>query len=248
MNRIIKIFVVIAAVLFVLSMTKNFLVQAAIETAVSKAAHVPVHIGSTHVGLIHTSIDLRDIRLENPRSFPERRMLEAPQVAIAFDLPAFFKGQIHFQEVKLNIRELVVIKNRDGNVNVNALKPSQEERSKPQQVQANGKAPVLQIDKLELTIGRVVYKDYSQGGEPITQNFDIDIQNRVYSNIHNPTEVVSLIMFEALTRTTLSRLANLDTGIFKEGASEVLTDGLGLMGDGAGKLESTAKGLLSLFK
>ena len=247
MNKIIKIVIIIAAVFIGFSVIKNGVTQAVLSGALSRAAHVPVHIGGTHVQLSSTTIDLKNIQILNPRSFPEKLMLDAPQVYISFDLPGLFKGLAHFREVKLNLKEIVVIKNAAGELNINALKPSEQEK-KAQPAKTEGQAPKLMIDKLSLTIGRVIYKDYSQGGEPKAQVFDIDIQDRQYTHIDNAPAVVSLIMFEALTRTSLSKLTNLDIGGFKDGAGSVLTNGLGLAGGVAGKAENTAKNLLSLFK
>jgi hypothetical protein len=151
------------------------------------------------------------------------------------------------------VKEIIVIKNKEGKLNVNVLRPTPDEKRKQDQqaskpAKEGGKAPQLQIDRLKLSIGRVIYRDYSQGGKPAEQVFDINIKDRVYTNISNPSAVISLIMFEALTRTSLSRLANLDMNMFKDGASGALSEGLGLIGDGVDGAENTAKGLLKLFQ
>ena len=247
MNKIIKIVIVALAIFVGLGVVKNGFTQMVLSGALSKAAHVPVHIGSTHVQLLATTIDLKNIRINNPRSFPEKLMLSAPEVYISFDLPGLFKGLAHFREVKLNLKEIVVIKNASGELNINALKPSKNEK-KTESGRPQGEAPKLMIDKLSLTIGRVIYKDYSQGGEPKTQVFDINIQDRQYTHIDNVQAVVSLVMFEALTRTSLSRLTSIDLDSFKGGAGDVLAQGLGLAGGVSGKAEETAKGILNLFK
>lgn len=246
MNKIIKIIIYSVLILAGFSLIKNGLTQSIIAGALSKAANVPVHIGSTHVQIISTTIDLKNVQIHNPRSYAEKIMIDAPEIYMSFDLPALFKGTTHFREVKLNLKELIVIKNAKGEVNVIALKPKQGGESESNK--AKGQAPKLSIDKLSLTIGRVVYKDYSQGGQPSTQIFDVNIQDRQYTHIENIQAVVSLIMFEALTRTSLSRLAGLDVSVFKDGAGSLLSGGFGLVKGEAGDLQNTAKGLLNLFK
>lgn len=246
MNKIIKIIVIAALIILGLNFIKNGLAQSVISGALSKAANVPVHIGGTNIQFISTTIDLTNIQIYNPRSYPEKMMLDAPRIYIRFDLPALFKGTAHFREVKLNLKEVVVVKNAQGEVNINALRRKQDQGSEVKKPQAE--APKLKIDKLSLTIGRVVYKDYSQGNEPGTQVFDINIKDREYTNIENAQALVSLIMFEALTRTSLSRLAGLDIGIFKDGAGGLLNSSLGLVKGEASDIQNTAKGLLNLFK
>ena len=247
MKKVVKILIGIVVILAGLSVIKNGFTQMVLGGALSRAAHVPVHIGSTHAQLASTTIDLKNIKIYNPRSFPERLMLDAPEIYISFDLPSLFRGLAHFKEVRLNLKEIVVVKNAKGELNINALKPAKQEK-RPELAKAKGEAPKLKIDKLSLTIGKVIYKDYSQGGTAQTQVFDINIQDRQYTNIDNVPAVVSLVMFEALTRTSLSRITNLDLDVFKGGAGGVLNNGLGLAQGGAGKIEETAKGLLNLFK
>ena len=247
MNKIWKLVGVVFAVLVGLTILKNTLTGMILSGALSKAAHVPVSIGSTDVRFSSASISLKNVHILNPSSFPERLLLDAPEVSISFDPMALTKGQAHFREVKLNLKELVVIKNRDGKLNLDAMKPaSSEGAGKP--AGESGKMPKLLIDKLDLTIGRVSYKDYSGGGQPSVQTFNINMQNRTYTGIDNPTALVSLILFEALTRTTLSQIANLDPTIFKQGAMNVLNKGMGLVEGGTDSLKDSTKGILKLFK
>ena len=240
------------AVLFLLSLMKNGIAQGLIESSVSSAAHVPVRIGSTHLSLLSSSIRLNRLQVQNPRGFPEKLMLDAPLIFAALDVPALFRGRAHLRNVDLEIRELIVVKNRDGKLNINAVKPTSEENAKrrnEEQAAAAKKKPMkLQIDRLKLSIGRVVYKDYSAGGrDPAVQVFDINMRDRVFSDIHEPGAVVSLVMFEALTRSALSRVLSLDTDLFKEGATDTLSKSFDLVSDGSQKIEDTAKGLFSLF-
>lgn len=249
MNKTIRILVIVVIVFFGLTFLKNGLIGSALSAGLSKAAHVPVEIGSTNVRFLSSAITLKNIKIFNPPSFRDRILLDAPLVAIQFDPPAFFKGTLHFRDVRLNLREIVVVKNNAGQLNVDAMKPQKEETRKVQEAKKSGQAPKLLIDKLSLTVGRVVYKDYSLGGgAPMVQTFDINIQDRVYTNIDNPTSLVSLIMAEALTRTTLGQLANLDIGSFKSGASDILGNGLNMIGDGSGEVQTKVKDILSLFK
>ncbi len=243
MPKPVKIVIIVLAVLFIGSFLKNGIFQSVLNGALSKAAHVPVRIGGTSVHFFSSGITLKGIKVYNPRSFPERLMVDAPLVSIDFDPAALFKHQLHFKDLKLNVKEVVVIKNRDGNLNVNAMKPTEEDKTKSKKGETKGQMPALKIDRLSLTVGRVVYKDYSAGGAPSVQVFDINIQDRVYTNIQNPTVLVSLIMSEALARTTLSRIANLDISSF----TDLKDQATGLVGGGADKMENTAKNILKMF-
>lgn len=248
MGKKTKIILISLAILIAFSFIKNSFAQFVIESVVSKAAHLPLRIGSTHVGIARGKIVLKNMRLRNPRAYPDKWLLDAPLVSLDYDWLSLWKGRAHFEEIRLNIREITVIKNAKGELNVDALKGAGREKKKAQARKAPAKPVKMMIDKLYLTIGRVVYKDYSQGPVPTEQVFDIQIQDRVYSHIDDPEQLVHLVVFQALTNTAVAKLANLDLGVFKEGASGALNEGLGFVSNGAGSVEDTAKEIFSLFK
>jgi uncharacterized protein involved in outer membrane biogenesis len=237
-----KILVVLAAIAIVfvgLNFAKNNLFQTIMTSALSQAAHVPVRIGSTSVRFLSASILIRQLHFLNPKGFPERKMVDISRIYIDFEPAALWKGQAHFEEVKLDLKEIIVIKNRDGRLNVDAVKPREKKASDTKQKKGSGLR--LRIDRLHLSVGRVVYKDYSKGSEPKIEVFDVNMKDREYRNIEDPSALVSLIMFETLTRTAVGRLANLDLGDFEQGF-------LGQLQGGTGKVEQVAQGLLNLFK
>lgn len=243
MKHFIKIILIAALFLLALNLFKNGVATVVMERALSKAAHVSVRIHGTSVSFLKSSIRLASVKVLNPRGFHERNMMSIGQVLVDFDPPALWKGQIHFEEVRFELKELVVIKNKEGKLNVDAVKPRRDEK-KPSSSKETGKAPKLRIDSLFLTIDKVIYKDYSLGGEPKVEVFDIRIKDREYRNIEDPKALVNLIMFEALTKTTLGRLANLDTRLFREGFGS----GIDIMEGGTDKLERAARGFFSLFE
>ena len=158
MKQIAKILILIVVVFVVLSAVKNTIAQTLISGAISNAAHVPVQIGSTNVRLLSASIDIKKLRVYNPSGFSDKLMMDMPQIFIDFDPSALFKGQAHFKEVKLDLKEMTVVRNKDGKMNVDSVKPtSQEKQQSRQEAKPSGgqKAPKLMIDKLSISIGQV---------------------------------------------------------------------------------------------
>ena len=251
MQRKYKIILGVIAAFIILSFIKNAIVQAAIEGGISKFLPVSVRIGSTDASFIQTRIQLKGLKVMNPAGIPDRVMADIPLVYIDFDPSGLSKHEAHFQEVRLSLKELIVIKDKNGNLNVNALKPGanksaagQKEAAKPAPA---GQKTSLLIDKMYLSIDKVVYKDYSQGSPPFTQTFDIGIKDREFTHITNPASIASIIMVEAIAKTTLGRIANLDVSLFKDQAEGIFSGAMNLGGGGTQKVEETAKKLFSLF-
>ena len=250
MNKPLKIVVIILAVFLVLHIVKNTTVKVLAQSAMTGVMHVPVNIGSLNLSLLASKIDIKNMRIQNPSGYKERVMVDLRQIKVDFNPWRLPKGEVHFEEVRIDLKEIVVVKNKDGKLNVDALKSSKKEATKgsPKKPSSSKKAPKMRIDEFYLTVGKVVYKDYSQGGAPKEEVFEIGIKDRKYTNIQDPSMMVSLVMFEALTRHSLSKIAALDMGYFKDGASNALSEGLGIVGDGAKGFEEVAKSLFGSLK
>ncbi|HXV18790.1 MAG TPA: hypothetical protein VD883_01800, partial [Candidatus Omnitrophota bacterium] len=123
MKPFVKIILIALAILLVLSLVKNGAGDALMETALSKAARVPVRISGTSISFLKSSIRFSGIKFLNPRGFHEKNMLTTGKVLIDFDPSALWQGRAHFEEVRFELKELVVIKNKEGKLNVDAMKP-----------------------------------------------------------------------------------------------------------------------------
>jgi len=102
--------------------------------------------------------------------------------------------------------------------------------------------PELQIDVLELKIGKVVYKDYSKGTPPKSKEFNVNIDER-YENITDPRAFISLIMVKALKNTTIASLTNFNLGALQENVAGKLKETTQKVVETADKAIETGKDL-----
>ncbi|MFH1878357.1 MAG: hypothetical protein ABH883_06080 [Candidatus Omnitrophota bacterium] len=103
----------------------------------------------------------------------------------------------------------------------------------------------LRVDILDLKIGKVLYKDYSQGTSPQVQEFDINIDQK-YNDITDLKQLITLIMAKALMNTTISKLTNFEMDKLTKGLSEKLLSSTNLLPAGSGA--AVTKTLESLGK
>ncbi|MDD3088777.1 MAG: hypothetical protein PHT95_02390, partial [Candidatus Omnitrophica bacterium] len=178
----------------------------------------------------------------NPTGFKDRVMIDIPRIYVDYDLPAIIKGNIHLPEVILEMTEFTVVKNESGVLNLDSLNVVKEEKAKKEPAAAEKKPmPGISIDKLVLKIGKVVYKDYSKGGEPQVQEFVIGL-DETYSNIDDPNALVSLIVVKALAKTSIARLANFDVSGLNKQASEVLSSATKTLSSATDMMMKTGSG------
>jgi hypothetical protein len=244
MNKTIRILIIALVVILVLSFAKDAIIKTSVEKGAEVVTGLRLSIQSLRVGILNTLVGIKNLKLYNPKGFKDPLMLNMPEIYVDYDLPAIIRGKIHLPEVRINMQEFVVVKNADGKLNLDALNVVKEQKGeKPAKPAEKGKAPEIQIDELQLTIGKVIYKDYSKGGEPQVQEFNIAL-NEKYQNIDDPTKLVSLIVVKALMNTSIARLTNFDLNGLQGTIGDTLQSAQKVVGqatEAAGKVTQQAQ-------
>jgi hypothetical protein len=196
-----------------LFLAKDWAVKTVMEYGVELVTGLPLKIGNLHIQLADTSIAVDDLFLYNPKGFPEKEMVSIPEIFINYDLEKFLNNRIiHFEEIRLDLEKLIIVKNSDGTTNIQsikALKKDKEppEKTKPEEGKPAAALPPIHIDLLTYKVGKVMVKDYSKGGEPVVQEYNLDIQERL-ENIQDFNTLVRVITFKTLTHLPNATLAN----------------------------------------
>ncbi|MFC1709751.1 hypothetical protein ACFL2J_06835 [Candidatus Omnitrophota bacterium] len=210
-----RILAIVVIVFICLGIVKNPLIKTVVTVGASKVLGAPVHIDGFAVGVFKQSVRIKGFKIYNPKGFPKGVLIDIPEVSVDYSLPAILTGKLYLPLIVLNLREMVVIKNKDGLMNVDALKVAQkkEEPAKPAPEKKEvskkpSKQMAMQIDVAKLTIGKVVFKDFSQGGaEPSVQVFNVGIEGKEFKDITSAQQFATLIMVEAMGPTAIKGAA-----------------------------------------
>ncbi len=220
-RKIIIIPAIVFAVLIALFFGKNMIIKTSVSAGVRTMTGLKLSIGSMNVGVFKSLIGINELQLYNPPGFGDELMMDLPEVYVDYDLWAFIAGKAHLEEVRLNLKEFMVVKNEAGELNFLSLTDDEGEGEERKEDADTGekeetKMPDIQIDLLELKIDRVIYKDYSKGTPPKEKKYNVNIDER-YENITDPKSFVRLIILKALKNTTIASLANFDIGKLQKG-------------------------------
>lgn len=195
MKKILTIIIIIIVTLFILAITKDQIIKTIVATAIEKTVGAKTSIGSFSLSLLTHTVEIKDFKMYNPPGFAKGLLLDLVYVKVNLDVQAFFKKELHLRELTVKLRELVLVKNKEGELNVDALKVS---KGKEQTAAAGKKEQMpMRIDILNLNIGKIVSKDYTASGEPLIKVYDINIQ-KTYKNITNPHQLAMLILTEPM--------------------------------------------------
>ena len=136
-----------------------------------------------------------------------------PRLLVRYVPSEIFKGNLVFKEIRIDVEEFQLVKQRDGSTNIGQLKGVGESGKKT-------RAPALSIALLRLRINKLIYKDYTVS-PPDVKTFHIGI-NKEFYNINDSTKLVRLIVGEALLKTNIRNLADVNIGILESTVKTVL--------------------------
>ena len=244
MKKILRIAIIFVVIVAGFSIAKNVIAKIAVENGVGLVTGMKLSIKSLNVSLLGTYVGIDGLKLFNPKGYQDKVMADLPEIYVDYDLAKIIQGNIHLPEVRFHLEEFVVVKNENGEVNLNKLtalqkKPAEEEKAE-EKPKAKGEMPPMQIDKMSLKIGRVVYKDYSKGGEPSVKEFKINL-NEQYSNITNPNTLVRLIVLKVMMNTPLASLTGISVSDLSAGIGDVLGSSKEMAAEAAEKAAAQLK-------
>lgn len=194
--------------LVVLGIVKDQVAKVIVQNQITHITGARVKIGGMSVGVFRPAVKIRDFKLLNPEGFPKEHLVYLPQVSLQYDLPSVLKKKLRLPVVMIDLEDLVLVKNKEGKLNVDSLRfTHQEEKSKRSGAQPSPDMP-LQIDEVILSIGMVVFKDYSRDEkEPTVQVYDVGMKDKRYKNITSAQQLATLIIVEAMKPTAIKGAA-----------------------------------------
>ncbi len=247
MRFIRKVLFCLLILIVIIVLARNVVFKVGVEQGVQAITGLPLRMEKLDIGLTTTSMQIKGLRIYNPDGFPDKVMLDMPEIYVDYDLMPLLQKKVFLSEVRINLKEFMVVKNKEGAVNLDALKNLQTEKE-PEVKKEKSKTspPELKIDLLELKIGKVVSKDYSSGDEPSVQEFNINIDER-FEDITNVNALVSIIVFKALANTSVGALLDIDLGAMKDAVTGTLSGAkdvaIGTLKTTTGILKKTTQGL-----
>ncbi|HEU4394112.1 MAG TPA: hypothetical protein VFS92_01000, partial [Planctomycetota bacterium] len=206
------------AVAFVLF--RGFVVRKAIETAVTRVTGFPLEIEDCSVGLTNARVEVTNLRLRNPPGFEDPRCLHASRIVAEAEIGSFWGDEFHAREIELVVPEIVVVKNSQGETNLDRLSTLTEgDPKKPPEEPA--KERKWRCDRLHLAIGRVVFLDFTRmrDGKPKEEVWELDVDEE-FRDLTNPNQIIRIIVLKVLAGTPI-RLVNATVDTLREGLSGV---------------------------
>jgi hypothetical protein len=218
-----KIVVVIVVILLVLVIARNAVIKTGLKVGLKATTGLDLGIRKLQVGIVSPVLSIEGLQLNNPEGFVDPVMLDLPEIYVDYEPGMLLKRKVYLKEVRLHLKEFLVVKNKNGKLNLDSLKPVQktQTKAKPEPKKDTAKTPEFKIDTLHLKVGKVIYKDYTGKGRASVKEFNVNIDQK-FENITDPQSLTRLIVAKALMNTTIGQLANFDVGALSASVSQSL--------------------------
>jgi len=211
--------IVLVVVVVVLLLGRNFAHKTGVQSGVKKSLGMKLAISKINVGLFRSDIRVEGLTVYNPEGFEGELLADLPLIFVDYELGPMFKDKIHLSEVELNLKELVVVRNKKGEVNLNRLKAVAAGRRETPAEKAPEKKREMKIDRLVLTIDRVKFVDYSAAGGPKVLEIRIGVDHEEFTNLSSVDDIVRVVALRTIVSAGLT-----DIGITVEDLVAGLAD------------------------
>ena len=227
-----KILAALVALVVILFLARNFIARLSVEYGAKKITGFPLTIGSIDLGLFSSKVDVHDLKLMNPSEFSEKTFVDMPQLYIDYRLGSMMSGAPHVNEMRINIKQLIVVKNDKGETNAQKLKS----------VVSSGKSSSkYYVDSLHIHVGTVIIKDFSRP-KPTERNISLNV-DATYKNISDSTDITRLVLLTVMSQVRLPEI-----GINTEDLKKNLGDVTNQAGKALQGAADTVGGLLDGIK
>jgi len=197
MQKKIKIVILAVVILFGFCLVRDFLIKSIVGTVASSVTGTPTHIGGLSLSIIKQSVRISDFKMYSPSGFPRDVLVDIPKIGVVYNMGALLKGRIHLKQLDIELKELGLAKNKEGKLNVDSLKIVESQKAEERGVKKPAKEMAIRMDTVNLSMGRVVNKDYSVAGPPVIKVYDINLK-KTYKNITSAQQLAALIIAEPL--------------------------------------------------
>ncbi|MBM3243580.1 MAG: hypothetical protein FJZ12_01930 [Candidatus Omnitrophica bacterium] len=156
----------------------------AAEVFLSRILGAKVSMDNFKLNIALGHLNIEGFKIYNPPGFSDNVMLDLPKVTANFDRVLFTTGRLYASYVDINLKKLLLEKDRNGRMNVDSLKIS----GRP--------VPIFRVSILDLQINQVIEKDYRYG-KPLIKGHDLNIK-KTYRNITGIDQLILLMLTDPL--------------------------------------------------
>jgi uncharacterized protein involved in outer membrane biogenesis len=177
-----------------LAFSFNSIVRILIEHNIRRQTGMDAEIGRVEVGWTAPTFEIRDMKIYNSPGFGGTPFMDVPEVHVEYDRLALLKGDLHLTLLRLNLSELDIVRNKNGQINVFLTAQTRQKNpgiSLPSFKKQTG-YDFNGIDALNVSFDKVKYIDLENRHNDREQT--IGLQNCVVPDVKSARDLAGLVV------------------------------------------------------
>jgi len=201
------------AVVIGLLIIKNPIAKQKFEGAISQITGTPISMQFFSLSFEGGDIEITNLNLLNNGDV----IFPIPKVFLDFNRPSIFSKKPRFEKVRVYIGDVLIIRGKDGSINLNNFAPLSPQTHAPQ----------FHIDDFRVQLAGVVFKDYARvdrvTGEPSSKKININYRAS-FKNVTSPEALMSILLFEILQQSGLQGSLGIDLKLLEMGMKNIILE------------------------
>ena len=194
------LFVFLATTVFVV---KNLRIKELIEYELEQELDINVTIKDFSFSPLLTHVTATGVTVYNPKGFEGGELAYINSLSFDVDpIEAVVRRKPQIYLFMIDIERLNVMRNAKGKINIKEIIPQKDDVAA-----SEAKTPFF-FDVAVLSINQVNFIDHKSGRKK-EYHYPVRIKNATFIGLKNGSEVVNLIIFEALKYTEVGKLVNM---------------------------------------
>jgi len=168
---------------------KDIIAKSLAEKNLRDNTGMDAQIAKLEIGLATPTVNLEGLKLYNPADFGGGTFLEMPQLRIEYVPGDIRGGKLHFKTVRLNLSEVHIVKNKNGQTNIELIQKEAKKKTAGQKGKSD--MPGVDfggIDTLYLTVGKIRITDESNPKH--NEVIDVGVKEEVGRNLKTELELM----------------------------------------------------------
>ena len=161
-----------------------------LASRLSEVTGLPVNIRNLNISFSAPEFFIKDLKFLNPKGFPASELANIGEVKVQYVPPPLVLGRLDVKKVEVNFKELRLVRNEAGDINLPIQLP----------IQAVGDT----IDEVVLNLGSMTYTDLS-GKQPLQKTYELGLNKAIYRNVKGVAGIMEIISWEVQKRAGIEK-------------------------------------------
>ncbi len=224
MKRWISLLVILAVIAAGLVLTKNYIMEVALEQKIKFATGLKTDIGDVDFRMFFDhEIYVTDLRIFHPPGFEDGVMFTVPEMYIRYNPQTAFDKVKEIDELRVHLKKMEIVRNELNELNVDSLKfMSRKKKTNADMLRrvSGKKNKDLFVRKCTLRIEDVRFRDFTRE-PPRRDEWTINvIQN--YEIIQSVEQLGRLMLIQAVTGSGIQGAVDVDIESVKRPVKDIL--------------------------